>query len=211
MLQSDSDATELSPVVTAIRLDISRLTAPKVLGLHLYLTERAEEGATAWADDGEEAKDIKVSGFADAAPALGLPAGTPVVLALERASDQVKVFLVDFSAATNVLGKYGGDPLRFDTLGGYTATKAALTKAGISVARKVSVLDTGLIDDEVAPKVAGWKGSDKQEGVAVLNQCVLALGSDNDFGFGDDQSSLSVVHLSKCLKPLYAELRKQQG
>ena len=63
------------------------------------------------------------------------------------------------------------------------------------------MLDTGLVG---SPSLQGWQGSDKQEGVAVLNNCAVALGSDNDFGLLDNQSSFSVVHLATCLKTLYA-------
>lgn len=60
------------------------------------------------------------------------------------------------------------------------------------------------------PICAGWVGSTaKQEGLAALGDCVVAIGDDNDFGLGGNpQSQLNVVRLPKCLTQLYAEVRR---
>lgn len=130
---------------------------------------------TTW-DGDSDPKDVKVSGFADAAEILGLKPGTPVVLAIERSKKQVKVYLVDFSKSTNVWGMYGGDNMKFDSLGGYIDTKEALEKMGIKTAQKQLVLNTHLIGDGESEAVAGWLSNDKQEGIAILNKCVIAMG-----------------------------------
>jgi hypothetical protein len=176
--------------------------------LHLYLADRAEEGKKqTWAKEDMEATDIKLAAMADAAPTLGLKKGTPVVVAVERASDQFRIYLVDFSKSTNVWGKYGGDPLKFEKLGGYDASVAALKKAGIKTAKKVLLLDSGLIEDgESAANILNFRSVDKQEGIAILNNCVVAVGTDNDFGLDDDPSNFSVIQLSKCIKTAWRQM-----
>lgn len=50
---------------------------------------------------------------------------------------------------------------------------------------------------------AGWEErgvSAKQEGVALVNSCVVALAADNDFGLeGQPESSVTFVQLDRCL------------
>lgn len=50
---------------------------------------------------------------------------------------------------------------------------------------------------------AGWNSrgiSDKQEGMAVINACVVALGADNDFGIGSSgPATMTLVQLPSCL------------
>ncbi len=60
---------------------------------------------------------------------------------------------------------------------------------------------------------AGWVGSTaKQEGLAALGNCVVAIGDDNDFGLGGNpQSQLNIVRLPKCLTQLYSEVRECAG
>lgn len=208
MLQSplgDSDeAKDNSHVITAIMLSIADISKPKLLGTYLYIAEPVG-GSKGWLDKKAEPKDTKVSAFSPVGSLLGLPNDWPVVLALERSKKQVKIFLVDFGYASDVSNLYGGDPLKFDELGGRNKTLAQLRNMGIKVAAKVLVLDTGHLKD--SPKIIDWDDGDKQEGVVALNKCVLAIGSDNDFGFGDaDPCALNIVQLPKCLNEYYTEL-----
>lgn len=50
---------------------------------------------------------------------------------------------------------------------------------------------------------AGWEArgvSAKQEGVALVNSCVVALAEDNDFGLeGQSASAVTFVQLDRCL------------
>ena len=185
----------------AVRLDITSFTAPKVLGMHVYIEEAAP---LMWEVKSEKQDAIKLSGFADAAPTLGLPAGTPVVLALERAVGQIKIFLTDFSVATDVKATVLAEPLKFELLGNHTATVAALAQMGVVPAQKKLVLDTKLISGG-SPTIDNWKGNDKQEGVAILNDCVIAMGSDNDFGYLVNESNLSIIQLEKCLSEVNSQ------
>lgn len=200
--------TQLSPVTTAVRLDISDVRSPRVKGIYLYVEESAQKDATrAWLDSKENQAGVKLSGFANAAPVLGLSdSEAGVVLALERAKKQVKVFLVDFSRATDVSKLYNGQPLKFDLLGDRTSTLAALAAMKIRPATKALVFDT--LNIKTGPLgVAGWTSNDKQEGLSLLTKCVVAIGNDNDFGFGASTSNLSIVHLGTCVDELYRAIK----
>lgn len=52
--------------------------------------------------------------------------------------------------------------------------------------------------------VPNWRGLERQEGMAILNECVLALAEDNNYGLsGFGASRLSVVQLQACLPAVY--------
>lgn len=102
-----------------------------------------------------------------------------------------------------------GDRLKYNKLGDYDTTVAALAKLGVKTAAKALVLDSGLTK-KGTPLVEGWTATDKIEGVTIINGCSIALGSDNDFGYADDQSTLSVINLDKCLPDIYAEMQARQ-
>jgi hypothetical protein len=70
----------------------------------------------------------------------------------------------------------------FDNLFGssYSGGVAALKAANVTTIAKVPVFDTGLIGK--APGYAGanvekWSGTEKQEGILMLNDCTLAIGA----------------------------------
>lgn len=50
---------------------------------------------------------------------------------------------------------------------------------------------------------AGWEEAgvaSKQEGLVVINDCVIALANDNDFGLeGETSSKVQFIQLDKCL------------
>ena len=49
-----------------------------------------------------------------------------------------------------------------------------------------------------------WDSSDKMEGVAVLNRCVVAMADDNDFGKERiGQPGITVIHLSECIDAVF--------
>jgi len=93
--------------------------------------------------------------------------------------------------------------LTFDKFGGWQETIDGLEELKISPAKKALVMDTGDIRDST---IEGWTEADKQEGVVLLNPCVVALGNDNDFGLeGQGASRLSIVQLEKCVDDVYAD------
>ena len=66
-----------------------------------------------------------------------------------------------------------------------------------------------MCDRSMSSRSAGWQGStSKQEGITALNDCVLAIGDDNDFGVLQGlQSQLNIVQLGTCMTELYATLK----
>ena len=108
--------------------------------------------------------DMKVSGLA----ALT----NDQILVLERTDDVAKLYLVDLSAATNILGS------AFDL----AATTPAIEElvdpatAGVLVLPKTLVVDLSTLPG--IPK--------KIEGVTVINPETLAISNDNDFGLVDE-------------------------
>lgn len=153
-------------------------------------------------------RDIKVSG-ADWAtePIQARDREAPVVLTLERANSQVKLFLVDFTEATNLLDG-GALETTMNSLGlenwvGYQANVDGLAALGIKPGVKMQVFDTMYTLNDKFEKIKGdgdkegvWNQydsstgvvySEKQEGVVIADKhkglgCELAMGSDNDFG-----------------------------
>jgi hypothetical protein len=72
-----------------------------------------------------------------------------------------------------------GNETYFDNLFGssYSAGLAALKAANVTPAKKVSVFDTGKIGEDSSDNVDNWSGTDKQEGILMLNDCTLAIGA----------------------------------
>ncbi len=82
---------------------------------------------------------------------------------------------------------------------------AALQAANVTPIKKVMAFDTGLIGNST--NVTNWSGTDKQEGILMLNDCTLAIGDDNDFGLGlTGPVKLEVVQLAECISSLCAKL-----
>lgn len=113
-------------------------------------------------------------------------------VALERAKGQVKLFLVDWSAATNI------DETEFaNNLGLEVGTNGALTsnQLGVQPARKTLIWDSA---KGVGGSV-GWDGPSKQEGFVVdmLNQTRVWMINDNDFGLGSSAVELREIELGR--------------
>jgi hypothetical protein len=141
---SSSGSTQYSYTLTAVKLDISDPLDAKVLGTYLHVADSADQwgqnpkvnkiysSSLAWASQHIKGRNLSSS--------------YPLILVGERANDQVrpcvrrsggcmmmpeqsrhaipapsilqvKVYLADFSNATDVSGMYGGDPLKFDKIG----------------------------------------------------------------------------------------------
>eukprot|EP00892_Ulva_mutabilis_P008435 jgi/Ulvmu1/5964/UM026_0087.1 len=124
--------------------------------------------------------------------------GDDHVLVAERSTGQVKLFDADFGAAADLLQSTArnDDPaaLAPELLFNDGAVSEEVRPAG-----KELVMDSAVVE--------GWEArgvSAKQEGVALVNACVVALAEDNDFGLeGQPVSSVAVVQLERCL-PSYA-------
>jgi hypothetical protein len=107
--------------------------------------------------------DMKLSGLA------WINATT--LLVLERTDDVAKLYLVDLSQATNILGSRWDDPATTPSL----EALADPAEAGIQVLPKQLLVDLSRL-----PEVPG-----KIEGVAVVDAQTLAIANDNDFDIGE--------------------------
>jgi hypothetical protein len=151
----------------------------------------AGENIDQWTDTTNKAKDLKISAalwYGDMAQKH--------LLVLERAKGQVKIFKVDLGAATNVLH------LPASATRSYEVAPAAFAAAfpTITTAPKTLVLDSKDIATMTAGKSFVEMYTDKTEGMALVNDCVVALGADNDFGsVGNAESTLVLVQLGTCL------------
>eukprot|EP00803_Ostreobium_quekettii_P008642 evm.model.scf_103EXC.11 EVM.evm.TU.scf_103EXC.11 scf_103EXC:134041-137897(-) len=195
----DDSPFALSHTMHAVKLSISDPADARVLGHFLYIGENVEN----WFDS-DEPKDTKLS----SATWVSEFAGTEndVLVVMERRKDQVKLFLADFSVATNVVDNPLVSNLTFDQLGLFDETMEKLAGFGVAPAAKALLLDTGDVEDE--PFIEGWESGDKQEGVTVLNPCVLAMADDNDFGLGrDGQPSITIVQLQDCIDGAYGKMQ----
>jgi len=139
---------------------------------------------------------------------------------------QVKVQMLDFSGATDVRTLLEGDPGALDRAyvaaaaggggggGGHAVGLAALAARGVRPAAKRLVLDTGRFTRGVADaggRVGGWLGTERQEGLAILDACTLALAEDNNYGLdGNGPSRLSEIALGVCLPEAHALLAAER-
>ena len=90
--------------LTAAKLDLSNPLNATLVGVYLYVADHP----ASWGQN-PSAKSIYSSSFAWASQHIqGVDLGTdyPLLLVGERAKDQVKVYLADFSKATDVQSKY---------------------------------------------------------------------------------------------------------
>jgi hypothetical protein len=110
-----------------------------------------------------KASEMKVSGVAAVSPTT--------LLILERTDWVAKIYVVDLSKATNILGSRWGDP----------ATIPSLEALADPAAHGVTVLPKRLAVD--LSKIPGIP--EKIEGIAVLDRHTLAIANDNDFDIGE--------------------------
>ncbi|GIW09189.1 MAG: hypothetical protein KatS3mg061_0246 [Dehalococcoidia bacterium] len=93
------------------------------------------------------------------------------LLVLERTDEVAKLYLVDLSQATNILGSRWDDPATTPSL----EALADPAEAGIQVLPKRLLVDLSRL-----PEMPG-----KIEGVAVVDAQTLAIANDNDFDIGE--------------------------
>ncbi len=177
-LGSTKDADlEASKVVRAVKLDVSDPLNAKVTGMYLVPTSpKADYPAT------KNQRDLKYSEAVWIAP--------DKLLMLERAEKLVKLFVVDFGKASNILDRpeANNDTLLLDR------ASTDLKQYGVELPSRELVFSSNSIAaiDE-----------DKLEGLAVLTPSVVVLAHDNDFGIGDNTtnapSKLWIVQLPKAL------------
>ncbi|KAG1661865.1 hypothetical protein FOA52_011632 [Chlamydomonas sp. UWO 241] len=188
-------AYDVSHAITVANLDLTKPRHAKLAGAYLYVNSRMDltnETTWGWSTN---PKDTKISETTWASVEAGKGANADVLLVDERATKQVKVFLADYSKATDISAFLAEDPMVFDAIwnDGYEAGMARLAEMGVVPVKKALVLDA-------AYGIEGFTGTDKQELCLPLNKCVLAMGDDNDFGIGNTNASqLNVIQLDRCL------------
>ncbi len=121
------------------------------------------------------------------------------LLLIERTDELAKVYQVDFSRATNILGTRWSDLQ--NTSQPLEALKPQdLAAAGIIPVQKKLVVDLGQF-----PEIPG-----KIEGLAIVDANTIAIGNDNDFGFdgfneqgrainNTQENMLTLIQLSESL------------
>lgn len=95
------------------------------------------------------------------------------LLIVEPAPGRLRLVIVDFARATNILGRAEADTLTIDASG------ASLSTWGITPAATTVVFDNGDL-----PLIR----EDKLEGLAIVSDREVVLASDNDFGMGDNRT-----------------------
>lgn len=155
------DGLSNSLVARAVRFDLSDPLKARVTGM--YLVPFSDPASY---PKKNKPKDMKYS-------AAQWLRGEEILL-LERADGGVKVFLVDFSRATNLLGRPDANSLDLDRAG------VDYRSLGIVPAERRPVLDLNT-------QVLGI--TDKMEGLALLSSRELVLINDNDFGINNEGPS----------------------
>lgn len=163
-----------SRVARALRLDLADPLYARVTGHFLVpLSRAADYGA------GQKQQNIKLNDAEWLAP--------DKLLVLEAGKEFARLVVVDFAAATNLLGRDDENSLTLETAGSDLAM-LPVKPAAVSIWFSTADL-RGL--------------SRKLEGLAVLSPTEIALSNDNDYGLGDnDTGEPSMVWLLHLLKHL---------
>jgi hypothetical protein len=171
LLVPDKKTGESSRNVRILAFDIA---AKKLSAEYVYRTELAGDIDPKSKDKQD---DIKLSGLVAYAPNK--------LLVLERTDALAKLFVVDLSKATNVLGKAWDDK----------ATAPSLEALGDLAAAEITPLAKSLAAD--LTRIAELP--EKIEGIAVLDRSTIALANDSDFVVGTvDASGVNVGKGAKC-------------
>lgn len=164
-----------SRVIRAVKLDVSKPLEAKVVGEYLALTSPAGEYSK-----NQQQEKISWSDADWIAP--------DQLLVIERGKKSMKLRMIDFSEASNVLGRPDESTLGFEDAAG------DLAKLGVKAAQAREILSTR--------EVSGIT-SDKIEGLAILSPTEIALSDDNDFGIGENKTGEpSMIWLVRLATPL---------
>ncbi|MDJ1183333.1 esterase-like activity of phytase family protein [Roseofilum casamattae] len=125
---------------------------------YVYVAETASSFAT------EKQGDLKLGGVAYVNPTT--------LLLIERTDNVARIYQVDLSGATNILGSQWDDPS--NTANPLESLQPVdLATQGIIPVRKNLLVDLGEFA-EIPGKI---------EGLAIIDASTIAIGNDNDFGF----------------------------
>lgn len=169
-------AYEKSRVVRIVRMDVSKPLEAKVTGLFAVLQSPKSDYP-----ETDKQKDMK---YSDAAALT-----QDKLLLLERATKKVKLVVADLSLATNLLENKLANDLKLEQEG------EQLASLGVVPAATKVVFDSR--------DVMFSLDTDKLEGLVVLNNSVVAISNDNDFGVGDNTndypSKVWLIRLGKTM------------
>jgi alkaline phosphatase len=164
-----------SRVIRVVKLDLSDPLNAKVVGEYLALTSPAKEYS-------EKLKQDKIS-WSDAdwvAP--------DKLLIIERGKGLVKLMLLDFSGASNILERDDASSLVFED------ATCDLAKLGVKPAQAQEIVST---------RDLSGIASDKIEGLVIVSPTEIALSNDNDFGIGENKTGEpSMIWLIRLAQPL---------
>jgi hypothetical protein len=158
----DGDIGEASRVGRILAVDT---TSGKPVAEYAYPFEDAHEFDPA-VEQGDQ-NQMKLSGL------VWLDNST--LLALERTDEIARLYTLDLSAATNILGSAWDDP---------TTSPSLEAQADPAAAGVAPIAKTLLVDLEALPDMP-----DKIEGVAVVDDETVAVSNDNDFDIGEFDES----------------------
>ncbi len=161
-----------SRVIRAVKLDVSDALNAKVVAEYLALTTPAGNSSK-----NQQAEKISWSDADWIAPEK--------LLVIEREKKVVKLMLIDFSEASDVLGRPDESGLVFED------AAADLAGLGVKPAQSREIFSTRDVQGITSSKI---------EGLVVLSPTEIALSNDNDFGIGEnktgDPSMIWLVHLA---------------
>jgi hypothetical protein len=162
-----------SRVIRMVKLDMTNPLDAKVVGEYLAPVSSASDYSTrpekmSWSDADWIAPDR--------------------LMVIERGKGLVKLMLMDFSEATDILGRPDAGSVAFED------STVDLAKLGIRTARSREIFS--------ARDVPGITSS-KLEGLVVLTPTEIALSNDNDFGIGENKTGEpSMIWLVRLAQPL---------
>jgi hypothetical protein len=173
-LALSADETTLYAILQSPLLNPDAATGNASRNTRIIVFDIASETVTA--EYVYQFDDAVEFGGADMTPAeMKLSAAVavnPTTLLIDERTDwAAKLYLVDLSAATNILGSAWNDPATTPSL----EASDDLAAAGVTPLPKTLVLD-------VTPLIAGIG---KLEGLAILDASTIVLANDNDFNIGD--------------------------
>ena len=117
------------------------------------------------------------------------------LLLCERTDKVARIYQVDLSSATNILGTHWSDPKNTSN-SLEVLTPQQLATNGITPVKKSLVADLS--------QVSGMP--DKIEGLTILNPTTIAVGNDNDFGFDSFNAAGRAVNNNQTNKLLILRL-----
>jgi hypothetical protein len=156
----DEETGEASRVGRILAVDVATGTPVAEYAYHL---EAANEFDPA-VDEGDQ-NEMKLSGL------VWLDEST--LLALERTDEVARLYTLDLTDATNILGSNWDDPAT-------TPSLESLDLQDLAAAGVTSLAKTLLVDLEALPEMP-----DKIEGVTLVDDETIAVINDNDFDIGE--------------------------